>query len=320
MTFRCFHKSGFTSFLLTFLLLLCGTRARSQDAVFVLKAAREGAADAPAVTVGQTGEQAFDLHRNLIFFPALLDGRPGSFILDTGAPTLLLNGRAEIPAAASQTGFGTGGEVGYDHHRVGSLEFAGRRHGTVWALTLDLRALEARTGRSIDGFVGYEQLLNRELRIDYPGETFSVRRSERRPTHTGRAPDHVFDLDFDGHLPVVTLKLGKQKLRFILDTGAATNLLDPRYVPLSEPTSDRMSIQGIDGTDRDCPVVALPPVTDLILDAIQRRFVAMPLDHLCTDDRRPVAGILGATFLNPYCVGIDYRRGKLYLWKPAPGQ
>lgn len=303
---------GFVRCCLLAVLLLTSFWARSQGAVYVLKAGE--AALSGFATEGESTVQPFDLHRNLIFFPARIDGRQGNFILDTGAPTLLLNRRTDTNAAAYTTGYGAGGEVSYDHQRVESLEFAGQHHGRTWALALDLSAMETRTGRTIDGFVGYEQLWNRELRIDYADREFQVLKSERRPQHSGAAPDHVLPLEFVDHLPVVTLRVGKRKLRFIIDTGAGTNLIDQNYTALTEPTGRMMNVQGLDGNDVNRELVVLTNPRELRLSEAQRTFVDAELSHLQTPGQPPLAGILGSAFLSNYCIGIDYRRAKLYLW------
>lgn len=304
-------------FVLRFVLLLTSFGAGAQDAVYVLKAgqaASSGSAPATTVVKGGALAQPFDLHRNLIFFPATLDGERGNFILDTGAPRLLLNRRATAAKGLAATGLGAGGEVRYCRQRVQSLEFAGRRHGRTWALALDLSAMEARTGRTIDGFIGYEQLWNRELRIDYAERVFRVLASKRRPRHLGRAPDYELPLDFVDHLPVVTLRVGKRKLRFILDTGAGTNLLDRRYSGLTKATDRQMNVQGLDGNDAVLPIVLLAGVRQLPLTTQQRTFVAADLSHLQSPGEPPLAGLLGSAFLARYCVGIDYRRAKVHLW------
>lgn len=296
-------------------LLLMSFWARSQGAVYVLKAGE--AALSGSAPEGASAAQPFDLHRNLIFFPARINGRQGNFILDTGAPTLLLNARHTEGAGLNSTGLGAGGEVAIGQQKVELLEFAGQKHGRVWALSLDLRAMEARTGRTIDGFIGYEQIWNRELRIDYPNHSFSILKSTRRPVRNERTPDYVLDLEFSGHLPLVTFRFGKRRLKFILDTGAAANLLDERYVDIAEATGQKMNIQGIDGLDQDCDIVRLPSPEGLALNGLQRSFVKMNLEHLQESGEPVVAGILGSAFLNQYCIGIDYRRGKLYIWKTS---
>lgn len=295
--------------------LLMGLGARAQDAVYVLKAGwGDEMRGSAALPNDNANAQSFDLYRNLIFFSASMDGKVGNFILDTGAPGLLINDKGQAKSPANTEGLGSGGTLALGQRKVESLEFAGQRLGKRWALTTDLRAMEERTGRAIDGFVGYDVLRNSELRIDYLTESFSLLKSTRTPLQSGEAPTHTLKLDFVDHLPVVTLKFGKRKLRFVIDTGAGTNLIDPRYISLAAKTGEQMNIQGLDGNNMDCDILRLPSPEGLNASGQQMKVVSTDLSHLQEPGERPFAGILGSSFLSNYCVGIDYRRRRVYLW------
>ncbi len=264
-----------------------------------------------------TEAHPFDFSRKQIYFGAELDGRPVNFILDTGMPGLLLNNRGRetgADAGAEFSGEALGGAVRMSVRKVSSLRMAGREHGRQWAHTLDLRAVESRTERPVDGYVGYELLRNTELRIDYARQTFQLLRPTRRPEHAGRTPLHVLKFEFIGHLPVVTLRVGKHRLRFAIDTGASVNLLDSGSGVDVDPTNQRVNLQGLDGASDDCSYVLLPPVRDLDLSDAQRSFVSLDLSHLQTPGTPPIHGILGSDFLAAYTVGVDYRRRRVLLW------
>lgn len=295
-------------------LLLFVPWARAQDAVYVLKAGEDEKLrrETPLST---ENEQVFELHRNLIFFTARLNGQPGNFILDTGAPNLLVNSRSEISPQTLTSGQAAGGEVPMRYQKVASLEFNGQVIDNRWALALDLRPMEARTGRKIDGFVGYHLLRRQELRIDYEQRKFSLRKPDRKPLHEGRAPDFVGQLRFVDHLPVISLKVDNISLRFILDTGAGVNLIDPRYRESGQPLATEVNVQGFDGNAENHQSVQIQ-LDKFDLDEQQATFVLMDLTHLQTPEEPPVAGILGAAFLSRYVVGVDYRKQKLYLWYP----
>jgi len=298
--------------LLVAVLWLCVSWAGAQDAVAVLKAASVNAPD--AVSSAPANEQAFEFTRNLIFFPAVIDGREGKFILDTGAPTLLLNSRGNVTGQPATTGLAAGGTVALTNQRVASFEMSGRSLGKRWALALDLRGMEARTGETIDGFVGHDLLRNGEVRINYPGRKFQLLKSVRNPRHEGRAPVRELKFEYVDHLPVITLRVGKRKLRFAIDTGAGVNLIDPAFVGLYQPTGEEMNIQGLDGANANHKVVRFSanPLTGT--NRTDVTCVAMDLSHLQSPGESTIAGILGSDFLSDYVVGVDYRRRKIYLW------
>jgi len=297
---------------LVVVLLLCSFWARAQDAVSFLKAETvETTADEVPLEAGY--EQPFSFTRNLIFFNASVDGNPGNFILETGAPTLLLNNRGANAGTIQSSGQAAGGSVSFANQRIESFEMGGRTLGKHWALALDLRSMESRTGERIDGYVGHKFLRGGEVRIDFPGRKFQLLRSSRFPRHEGRAPRKVLRFEYVDHLPVITVKVGKRKLRFAVDTGAGANLIDEKYRDLMHNTGEQMNIQGLDGNNANHDIVSLAglPCQD---DNEATRFVVMDLDHLQSAGQVPIAGILGSVFLANHTVGIDYRRRKLYFW------
>lgn len=301
--------------LLVVIILLCSLQARTQDAVSYLKADIVTENHPDAHTAARV-ESSFNFSRNLILFNARMNGHPGTYILDTGAPTLLINNRGNQSGThPAPTGIAAGGSVSLANQRVESFEVSGFNLGKHWALALDLRAMEKRTGETIDGFVGQDLLRGRELRIDYPARKFQLLKSERSPRYNGQLPGTTLKFDYLDHLPVITLRIGKQKLRFAIDTGAGTNILDQRYAALARPTGEKMNIQGLDGDNIDCDIVALTGFTNLPAAAtLPTTFVTMDLSHLQNEGQPEIAGIIGSAYLQNFVVGIDYRRRKLYIW------
>ena len=315
-------------FVLFLLLCLTAGSGMAQRAVGVLRAPgialREGI-PVRSVAAGEAAPAAplhrFTFERNLIFFHALVDGRPGDFILDTGAPSLIVNHRGqEGTAATALSGQGAGGEVALSQHHVERFELGGRTIKNYWAIGLDLRSMEARTERRIDGFVGYDLINTGELRIDYAGQSFQLLPSVRRPTLNGRPPRAEFRFELVDHLPVIRLQFGRRRYAFAVDTGAGTNLIDAHWLAahpeLATATGRSMNIQGLDGGTLTTKIVSMATPRSLrsaggnaTLDG-----VVMELDHLQRPGGTQLTGILGSGFLSGYTVGIDYRRRKLYLW------
>jgi hypothetical protein len=261
--------------------------------------------------------ERFTLDRNLIFFHASRDGRPGSYVLDTGAPSLVLNhrGRGEL-RPARVTGIGAGGAVELTDHYVDRFEMGGRSVSDFRAVGVDLRTMEIRTDRRIDGFVGFELINGGELRIDYGAQRFELLPSVRHPRHAGKAPRAVLRFSLIDHLPVVRLRINGKRYAFAIDTGAGCNLIDRRLLErgMTIATGDRMNIQGLDGQATDHPLVVLPAPDDLPAVRQELTLVSVDMSDLQTPGTPRLSGILGSAFLRDYTVGIDYRRRRLYLW------
>lgn len=259
--------------------------------------------------------ERFDFSDRLICFKATVDGKEGNFILDTGAPQVLLNNHGKASHRSAPQGLAAGGAVKLSDHFIESFILSGKEHRRMWALSLDLRPMELRLGREIEGFVGYDLLSQGELRVDYQRQTFQTLKSVKRPRHAGRAPDHVIKFDLVDHLPVVTLKSGKQKIRLALDTGTSTNLLSKRLTELTLPTGQQMNIQGLDGSAHVVNKTTLINNLDLPNTGAEIEFVLMELSSLGSQSGSGrIDGILGSSYLAKFTVGIDYQRRRLYLW------
>ncbi|MBB4077576.1 hypothetical protein GGR28_000177 [Lewinella aquimaris] len=296
--------------------VMWGNEGMAQRSVGFLRTTPSETGGEEIIEKRYTEEESFTLARNLIFFVATVDGEPGNYILDTGAPSLIVNHRGTAEEETTRTGIGAGGDVALTDHRVSQFEMGGRTTDNYWAIGLDLRDLEERMDQRVDGFVGYDLINTGELRIDYDDETFQLLKSTRRPQHLGKSPRAVLRFTLVDHLPIVQLNIGKKKYYFAVDTGAGSNLIDRKLVETDEVTEthEMINIQGLDGNDADCPTVRIDAPDNLPDGAEPLRFVAMDLDHLHTGGGVPLAGILGSEFLSRYTVGIDYRRQKVYLW------
>ena len=296
------------------LLLSASMTALTQDAVNLLRMSRaEGLANTAGINL-PASIQPFEYANHLIAFTAEVDGTPGRFLLDTGSPQLLLNNRGEAGRPSTFRGQGAAGSLLLSDRFIQSFTLSGRQFRKMWGLSLDLRAVEARLTQRIDGLVGYDLLRHGELRIDYQGKTFQLRDSRRKPRHAGRTADYTLPFHLVDHIPVITVRSGRKKLRLAIDTGASINLLDDAHSDLTLPLGETMSIQGLDGKTQDLNAASLRNRSTLPGDAA--RFLLMdfaPLRAEEVDNR--IDGILGSSYLENFTIGIDYRRGRIYLWE-----
>ena len=322
----CLYQVRHFGFLLgaALCLLLSGGWAMAQDAGASGKSEVAGFLRAKAANASTgfsdkaTVRQSFYYTNGLICFAAGIDGQTGTFILDTGAPQMLINNRGLHGARFSSNPMGAaaGGAVKLSDRFVRSFHLSGREYRKLWALGLDLRPLENRLGDSIAGFVGYDLLRNSEVRIDYRRGQFSLLRSRRAPLHDGRPADVVLPFKLAGHLPVVTIMVGEAKLSLAVDTGASTNLLDHEHSHLTTPRARQISVQGLDGQTQILNQATLREESVELTDLSTNQFTLLDLSSLQENGTEiNVDGILGSPFLENFTVGIDYRRNRLYLWR-----
>jgi len=124
----------------------------------------------------------FKLIKHLITFPVYVNGKgPFNFWLDTGGPGLIIKrslaGELGLNVIdAGMKGIGAGGEVQILVTTVKSLEFAGIRLENVQAKVLDLRGMDERFGFKFHGCIGYNELKDFKVCIDYVNRELTLTR------------------------------------------------------------------------------------------------------------------------------------------------
>jgi len=259
----------------------------------------------------------FELDHNLIWVEAEVNGIKGPYILDTGAPTLLINDRGTIKIK-EPIGFGSGTEVDLHHGRVRSFSFAGIEHGAQPTLNIDLRGMESRTQRPLNGLIGHEQLDKYELLIDYATKESSLFPHKNNALHAQDTPVLTLPFYYVDHLPVIILYHGDRKLYFAIDTAAGYNLLNRKpgrnkHIGL-EFTGNSMNVKGVDGHEQNNPIVAIDHLDFGDYPIPRVGFVSCNINHLQPDEGRPIDGILGTPFLKQYRVSINFRKRRMYIW------
>jgi hypothetical protein len=184
------------------------------------------AADAP-LTV------PFDYSRSAIGLDVTVKGTPLYMILDTGVdPSGIDATRAEalhLPVDRGASGEASGeGDAAHAQIYAATIEdlgVAGRTLGSVDALAMDMSALSARYGRTLDGILGYSFLSTRIVLIDYPNSRLSIlsRAGQAAGLTRGCRQHYAIALrSFEGDtIPVIPdFRFGKATAPITLDTGS----------------------------------------------------------------------------------------------------
>ena len=258
-------------------------------------------------TASGTNDQ-FRLHRGIILVEATVNGEAGTFILDTGAPDIILNSLPEDP----KSGAGLHGRLSSESTHIETLRWQNTDYEDVPALRIDLDHLQAKTATPLRGLLGHGVLADRQLEIDYRNRRLQLSASTRqnRPAHRHRLPIRMY-----GHLPVVHVKIKGKSFRFALDTGAAVNLFAAgaaKRMQLDLRSETPKTIYGAGGSE----TLVAASVAEFSLarqPAQELNGYVADLSHLHRDFDLPIDGILGYEFLKQYHFTIDYRRRQLYL-------
>ena len=270
--------------------------------------------DVPLNFANEAVHTEFTLRRGIILVEARVNGETGTYILDTGAPGLILNQKLTRTAATT-----TGGTSGLhtptpaEAVTVTSVEWQGETHTDLEGLRIDLSHLEGKTATPLGGLIGFGLLHNRTLEIDYRNRQLRVGKT------TQRRRDAEFSVPFQllGHVPVLQLRLDGKVRYFLLDTGASINLLDEATAANLDAFTPSERTKTLYGVDKK-PLRTRTGTLDGWSLKRHRTMPAMPvhltdLTHLRTQFGHAIDGILGYPFLRDRHVVVDYRRRRVYF-------
>ena len=177
---------------------------------------------------------SFKLVGKMIVLPATVNGVSGNFILDTGIPHAVLNANYFDGTKVDRTYSGLNGtrpkiKADYVKIRLQSLIWK-----AVYAEILPFKHLEQIKGIPILGLLGGRMLRSYSLWIDYANQLIWLEKNaEQWETAYFRAPTggsiEQQSFNFKNGSPTLQVHLDGIPYQFSLDTGAETNVIDPKH-------------------------------------------------------------------------------------------
>jgi len=253
------------------------------------------------------------------------NGEPRKLLLDTGAHGVLISSRlAQLDGIESQVPY-----------RLGGLGGKGRLPSSLgWADTFKIGEIRLGGGPVIvtetpvapmwEGIIGTDVLRDFLLTFDFPNNSLRIEKhseSGAEPYSWDRAsearPGFTLLRLAEGKLLVPATINGRTISHFILDTGAARNLIDRKLgQSISKLTSTRRKIQGVSGQ-----VEEVLKSEELVLDfgGIRHResLMAVDLSEVSYALGVEVGGVIGCSVLRDLCVTVDYHNGMARFQREA---
>lgn len=258
----------------------------------------------------------FDLIRGMIVMNAQVDQTDGQFILDTGAPLMIINDQPE-QTTLKATSFKQ--EVAIGETTIDVFNWAGAEEKKMDALVLDISHLESAFDLPLTGMIGYNALKQYEIFFDYEKQFVLRYRARKNKLHENATPIYSIPFQFYDHLPVITIKIGKRRFRFGLDTGACANLIDQSILEkLSEELyidSTDEEVQGLDQSVDKVKALIMKHIEVKELAVEDLKFLATDLSQLQSTDGRSIDGLLGYSFLSKMKFSINYPKQRIYIWE-----
>ncbi|MES2850322.1 MAG: pepsin/retropepsin-like aspartic protease family protein [Bacteroidota bacterium] len=267
---------------------------------------------------------------NLIIIRARVDTVIGNFILDTGAPGLVLNMTYFRQYRGIEHGDdiqgGITGNVEFGGRiTIDSLGFGGVKYFDAEADRINLGHIENSKGIKIHGLLGMQLLRQFEMIIDYEKNLIYLhlvsKKDARGYKHELLKDTSAYienSIDFiDNKLITYAYSAGK-KLSFIIDTGAETNLIDSR---LSSKILDGIIINKmvfLTGTGSQKIEALSGSMNTLKIGnhaVANLPVIVTNLEKLCFAYDRCLDGMLGFDFLSQQKIGFNFVKRKMYIWK-----
>lgn len=191
-------------------------------------------------------EIPFTMAGNLIAVKALLNGKYRTFILDSGAPKVILNSKyisekdTTLKTISSSKGV-SGNISGMDIVKVKQIDFSGIKLHNQDVITLDLSHLEESLGTDLYGLIGYELIKDYDIIYDYKKLRLTLINPAIFKKYSNEnlsdATLQKIPFDLESHIPIVKSQIGSLTLKFGIDCGAETNLISTKlFEPLKKYT------------------------------------------------------------------------------------
>lgn len=267
----------------------------------------------------------FKMAGNLIAVPVTINGEEKMFLLDSGAPVVVLNSKylpkREDGSRALANTQGVNGQIsGMDIHQIESLEFGGLRMENEDLLSMELGHLEDQLDFEIHGLIGYELIKSHDLLFDYDNQTLTL----LDPAHLDQYTDNFLhkqnidkvDFELQGHIPVFKGQVAGKSYTFGLDCGAESNLMESKLHQELQSSLRRSSEDELVGADNHPVMVQKGELKKLSLG--NTTFKNSPtmfndMSHLNDGYHLSLDGLLGYPVLSGQQTLLSYSRNELWL-------
>lgn len=268
-------------------------------------------------------EIPFTMAGNLIVVDVLLNGKKRKFILDSGAPKVILNAKY----VAKKEGYShrlssskgvNGGISGMDFTRVEHLDFAGIQLKDQEVISMDLAHLEEELDFEFHGLIGYEVVKDFDLLFDYDNHQLTLiapdhfeqfRTEELTKNRLSSVPFQMGD-----HIPIIEAKVGNEIVHLGIDTGAETNLLDDDLFASLGSHVRNVESDTLSGAGKQSKVVQSGDVKKLTIGQSVFKDASTffsDISHLNEGYQLALDGLIGYPILSNQKTLISFRRKEL---------
>ncbi len=265
----------------------------------------------------------------LILIKGKVDTTEGNFILDTGAPDLVLNVTyfRSYPVNPAEDGDEKKGITGaadfFGKTTVAKFKLGTFNYYKVDADLVSLANLESKRGVKILGLLGVSMFTQCEMIIDYEKSEIHLHyigKKEKKTyqhemiTNAKKVTSYPFDL-LENRI-LVNANLSGKELKFVIDYGAESNILDsrlPQKILDSIEVSGRILLNGAGTKKIEALSGTLQSFKLAGLETESLPVIVTDLQYTCFGDGKCINGVLGYDFLSRYKLCFNFVKHTLYI-------
>jgi len=257
----------------------------------------------------------FELQEKIIVVKAKLNGIERNFLLDSGAPDLILNKKHikqnklldKKGTFVGSTGIGNVGLTVLKSFNWESLVIKNKKTPVI-----DFEHLEKVLNITIHGLIGYKVFRDYTLFVDYKSKHLHLWTDIK---NSGFTATKDLDFDMNKHLPVIEAKVGNLKMKFELDTGAADNSFNAKHQKKILPHLKMITTDTLYGGAKTTKEVKIYNVDNTAVSEYSFKNMTFNMDLGGRVDRD---GLLGYQFLKKRQIAINYPAQKLQFIRKKP--
>lgn len=261
---------------------------------------------------------------------AKVDTTEGNFVLDTGAPDLVLNLTyfRDYPITQSNDGEEsgiTGSSALIRKTLIKDLNFGSFNYHKIETNLTNLGNIENAKGVKILGLLGIELFKQCEVIIDFEKMVIYLHRIGKKEADTYKhtmlqdeQQYHSFSFDLMDNRIMLSTKLGGKKLRLVIDCAAESNILDsrlPNKVFEHVYITRKIKLTGAGDKKIDALFGSMNGLKIGEYAVNNLSVTITNLEKTCFSHNVCVDGVLGFDFLAMHKIGFNFVKHKLYIWK-----
>jgi Aspartyl protease len=255
----------------------------------------------------------FEKAGNLLLVKAELDGNEGIFILDTGAPTLVVNQQSAQQEIKAK---GITGQLSASDTFIKNFRWNNAEWKNLSGLSVDMRHFNDVSKNGVRGLIGYEILKDYEVIVDPSAQTITLVSNRKELPYDPNTALASLSMQQQDHMPVIELLINGKKILLGIDTGAEINFLDQGLFEKGQITDfEELGtgiVKGLGGnSEKRERKVRVKNTQAGGINLADQTFTISDLSKLFPSNGEDlqVQGIVGNAFLNQFRYSINYRKG-----------